>query len=204
MKAALAYVGVFLAALASSACCWIPVLLGASAAGSLGISAALATWRPHLLALTAVFTCGGFYFAYKMPKETCWEGGRCSGNGRRKRRTNIAGMWGLVALAAGSAAYPNLMTSTGSKRRIPAAPVAADATKVLLNLRGVDCEGCIGSIKESLQSVPGVTGVTVDFPSRMAWVSVGRPRPTSQSLVSAVKKIGFGAEIGSLRTVREG
>lgn len=77
MKTFLTYAGTALAALAASVCCWIPALLGAGAAGSLGISAALAPWRPYLLALTGLFLLGGFWMVYRKPKADCCDSGGC-------------------------------------------------------------------------------------------------------------------------------
>ncbi|HXG24487.1 MAG TPA: hypothetical protein VNJ09_08045 [Chthonomonadales bacterium] len=40
------------AAIAASACCILPLILGAARAGSVGLGAALAPYRPYLMGLT--------------------------------------------------------------------------------------------------------------------------------------------------------
>jgi copper chaperone CopZ len=189
MKAALTAVGTLLMALAASACCWIPALLGVGAAGSLGFSAALAPYRPLLLGMTAAFLAVGFFTVYR-------QGGACctTDEAKRKRKLNIAVMWTVAALSVGSAAYPNIVAFKAAQSSISASTRSTSRT-VRLMLHGLDCEACAVEIKEKLKAIPGVSSVTVDYPKRIALVGIGAPESSDATLTQAVKDAGFAATI---------
>ncbi len=67
-------------------------------------------------------------------------------------------------------------------------PVAQSAFKI----DGMTCEGCTAAVSESLRSLPGITGVTVDFKSGRAVVQhrAGHPLP-KEAVLSAIEKAGF-------------
>ncbi len=52
MKKAAVILGAVVAAVAASACCILPLILGVASAGTLGLSAALTPYRPYLVSLT--------------------------------------------------------------------------------------------------------------------------------------------------------
>lgn len=189
MKTFLSAAGAFLLGLAASACCWIPAVLGVGAAGSLGFSAALAPYRPLLLGMTAVFLCVGFFTVYR-------QGGACctTDDAKRKRKVNIAVMWTVAVLSLGSAAYPNIVALKAGQPS-PSISNVALSPSVRLSLNGLDCEACAAPIREKLKAVRGVAGVEVDYPKRLAIVSVGTPEPSDSSLTQAVKDAGFAATI---------
>jgi mercuric ion transport protein len=65
--------GGVLGALASSACCILPVVLFSLGAGGawLGNLSALSPYQPIFIATTLGFLGGGFWFAYRRPKMAC-------------------------------------------------------------------------------------------------------------------------------------
>ncbi|MCH8273564.1 MAG: cation transporter [Armatimonadetes bacterium] len=194
MSTALSIVGTAFGALGASACCWIPAALGAGAAGSLGVSAALVPWRPYLLGLTAVFLAFGFYFAYRRPKEASCKDGVCEADGGRlKRRIRIGVLWFVALFAIGMAAYPNVLAARADMGSAPEA-TAANAHEVTLNIKGMDCAGCAVPIKENLEKVLGVTSAAIDFENATATVWVNEPAPDSEALLQAVRDAGFDAE----------
>ncbi len=189
MKTALSAVGAFLMALAASACCWIPALLGVGAASSLGFSANLAPYRPLLLGITAAFLVVGFFTIYR-------QGGACcvTDEARRKRKLNIAVMWTVAVISIGSAAYPNI---AALKARQPSQPLSSTASSrtVRLALHGLDCEACAAPIREKLKAIPGVVDVNVDYSKKLAIVSVGTSQSLDSALTQAVKEAGFTATV---------
>ncbi len=202
MKTILTYVGTGLAALAASACCWIPALLGAGAAGSLGISAALAPWRPYLLGLTGLFLVGGFWMVYRKPKGECCDSGGCETEaGARRRKVNIGVMWTVAAFALAMAAYPHWLAARASIDHGGTAPSATNATAVLtFNVEGMDCEACAAPIKTEVERSPGVVSARVAFEKKELVVQVGSHDVSVEAILSAVKKAGFKASpIGSKR-----
>ena len=194
MKSIFTIVGTSLAAIAASACCWIPALLGAGAAGSLGVSAALTPWRPYFLGLTAVFLIAGFYFAYRTPKEAaCADGSCATDGGRLTRRIRIGVLWVVALFAIGMAAYPNMVAANADLGSAPA-KVSADTKLVVLNIKGMDCAACAVPIKENLEKVPGVATATVDYEKATVTVWIGEPEPDASQLIEAVHRAGFKAE----------
>lgn len=198
MKTILTYLGAAVAALAASACCWIPALLGAGAAGSLGVSAALAPWRPYLLALTAVFLIGGFWFVYRKPKGSCETDCCATEAASRRRKVNIGVMWAVVIFAIAMAAYPEVQAMRFRASHVAGAPAPATARQVILAVKGMDCEACAAPIEENLKKVPGVLSARVDYPKAQAIVTLGRPEPSSVALVKAVNDSGFEANFARL------
>ncbi|MCL4284697.1 MAG: heavy-metal-associated domain-containing protein [Fimbriimonadaceae bacterium] len=196
MRTVLTYAGTALAAIAASACCWIPALLGAGAAGSLGISAALAPWRPYLLALTGLFLLGGFWMVYRKPKADCCASGGCATPAAaRRRKVNIGVMWTVAVFAVAMAAYPNLLAAKVHANE-PVSPIAAKAfeTTLVFSVEGMDCEACAAPIKAGVERVPGVTTARVDLEKKRLAVIVAKPRPQAAAILAAVEKAGFKAQ----------
>lgn len=195
MKTILTYLGVAVAALAASACCWIPALLGAGAAGSLGISAALAPWRPHLLALTGLLLLGGFWMAYRRPKGECCDAGGCATPAAAKRRRiNIGVMWTVAIFAAAMAAYPNLLSASASASGDSSAAVGTTAAAALhFKVDGMDCEACAAPIKAEVERLPGVRSASIDFAAKKLTVRESPNGPDPKRILAAVKRAGFKA-----------
>lgn len=198
MKATLAHTGTIMAALAASACCWIPAVLGTAAAGSLGASSVLAPWRPYLLILTGLFISAGFYMAYAPLKRTCCGTDERSRRAQSKRKVSIGTMWLVFAVALGSAAYPILVGAKfGSSPTASTYAATPNSTSrlVYLKLSGLDCAACAGPIQQGLQGVPGVLQASVDYPKRLATVQVKERGASNDQLIEIVKKLGFKASV---------
>jgi copper chaperone CopZ len=187
MKTILSYVSGILVAVFASACCWIPALLGAGAAGSLGISSRIAPFRPYLLILTAVFLAGGFYFAYRKSREECCQ----TPEALKKRKLNIGVMWVIAALSVAAAAYPNL-AALGQTPQVASAASTNERT-VVLHVPGIDCAACAGPIREALAKTSGVKSASVDVDKKSATVVVNASFHDTQHLLDAVKSAGFDA-----------
>lgn len=68
--------------------------------------------------------------------------------------------------------------------------------QTVLNIEGMTCEGCATGVSEAIRSVPGITGVHVDFQSSRA--KVQSPACCSfpkDAVLSAVEKAGFKGEV---------
>ncbi len=74
--------------------------------------------------------------------------------------------------------------------------VAADKTKlVTLNVSGMTCESCVGTVEKALKKVDGVKEVKVDLKNNKATVILASTG-TSASLIKAVSDAGFSANEG--------
>lgn len=192
MRSVLTYAGTAVAALAASACCWIPALLGAGGAGSLGISAALAPLRPYLLAMTSLFLIGGFWMVYRRPKAACKSDCCATEAASRRRKVNIGVMWAVAVFALGMAAYPKFLAASVNAGPAPAVASKSDMT-LAFDVKGMDCEACAAPIKTEVEKLPGVKSARVDFAKARLLVVKGSTGPDSQAIVAAVKKAGFTA-----------
>lgn len=78
-------IGSIAAAVAASACCLGPVLVGAGALGAASVR--LEPLRPAFLACTGVLVLAGFYVTYRWPSEAaCGRGGACTPASNRRAR----------------------------------------------------------------------------------------------------------------------
>jgi len=92
-----------------------------------------------------------------------------------------------VALAA----YPMLGSGNAS-----AGSVDAQATATLdLNVIGMDCAECTGTIASAIKKVPGVVSATVDFGSGNAVVRYDGRESMAEAAIKAVEKAGYRAEL---------
>lgn len=67
---------------------------------------------------------------------------------------------------------------------------------ITLNVSGMTCGHCVGSVTKALQAVPGVQKVSVSLDSGRAHVD-GQANP--EALVRAVEKEGYQAKVADLK-----
>src|SRR5258708_17809865 len=107
MKRIAVLVGAIFASIAASACCILPLMLGAASAGSVGLSAALAPYRPYLMGLTVLLLGAGFYFTYRPEKAACGPDGRCgTAKTRGMKRLSKGMLWLVTLFTVSSMVYP--------------------------------------------------------------------------------------------------
>lgn len=193
MKTVLTYLGIVASALAASACCWIPALLGAGAAGSLGLSAAFAPWRPYLLGLSGVLLLVGFRMVYRKPAASCCNDDGClTAPALKRRKVSIGVMWVVFAFAITMAAFPDLLAARAQAARSrPTISTQRAASQATFRVEGMDCEACALPIRTELEKVPGVVSAQVDFDHKRVLVKTGQPQPTSTALMAAITRAGF-------------
>ncbi len=74
---------------------------------------------------------------------------------------------------------------------------AADKTKTIsLNITGMTCESCVGTVQKALQKVNGVKEAKVDLKSSKATVTFAGTT-TTDVLIKAVSDAGFTASTGT-------
>lgn len=66
--------------------------------------------------------------------------------------------------------------------------------EILLNIKGMNCAACSASVEGALSKVDGVVYAGVNLAANSA-VVVAEDKVSEQTLIEAVKKIGFGATI---------
>lgn len=200
MKQVLALVGATGAAVAASACCILPALLGVGAAGTLGLSAPLTPFRPYLIGLTLLLLGAAFSFVYRPAKAICDAQGNCvSGSATRGGLWPKVLLWTVTLLTVGTMVYPATMSYRAEAEVISAptvqrktAPVAARTA--VFTVGNMTCAECTTEIATALKKISGVQDARVDFGSKRATVRYDPARVSVPQLRAAAKKLGFSAQ----------
>lgn len=95
--------GSVVAALAASACCWLPAVLVLAGLSGVGAAALLERFRPFLLGAAVLALAAGFHASYRAPR--CAPDGSCP-PADRFRRISRAALWISTALVAAFAFFP--------------------------------------------------------------------------------------------------
>lgn len=184
MKAYLSALGTLAAALACTACCWLPPLLILALGTSAGAVEWLAPWQPYLLGFTAIQLAVGFYLAYR--KTPCHHGA-CSIAHEKKRKVNRVVMWAVAAMVVAL----NLQHFS-SHGPVKVEAMERDASgRVVLALEGLHCEGCANTLEDKLTQLPGVSSCEVSFEAQKAVLVLSDPEPSLDDLTMAVKEAGY-------------
>ncbi len=188
----LAAVGSVVSAVAASACCWLPLLLIAFGASTVGVSSWLERARPLLLGVAGLLLAAGFYLAY-FRREACAPGSSCAVPNGKLWRFNRAMLWVATVLVVAFAFFPSyagLLVAenppAASKESVAGLPT------VTLGIEGMSCEACSVHIEKGLREVPGVRSASVSYAEKQAKVSIDPASPPSQeALTKAVENAGY-------------
>jgi copper chaperone CopZ len=185
--------GVVAAAIAASACCILPLLLGAAGAGTVGLGAALIPYRPYFIALTVLLLGGAFYFTYRPQKGGCETD--CDTKSVRARRISRALLWGVTIFTVGALAYPNIAAyrARPPASSIPAVAASVKVETVLFTIPSIACAACAVNIADALHTTPGVYDAEVDFDTKQASVRYDATRIGVAQLRDAIDRTGFPA-----------
>lgn len=186
--------GAVLAALAASSCCLGPLVLAALGIGGAGAMAALSSYRPYILGVTAVLLASGFYLTYRKPRHAA--SGDVCGCEKPLPRTGRAGrlgLWTATVLVLVFAAAPSLIAAAaGRDRATAAAPGGATAT---LRVEGMDCEACAVNIRGALAKVGGFRDLRLDLKARTITVRYEPAAGRVEAYVSAINDLGYEASL---------
>lgn len=190
--------GSVLAAIFSSACCWLPLLLiafGVSAAGAAGF---LEAYRPYFITGAMVLLGIGFYTVY-FRRETCAPDSACAAPNRRLRLFSRIMLWTATGLVGAFVFFPNYVgylfaTPTQENALAPDVRLATAGFRI----GGMTCEGCATGLRATLAKLPDVASVEVDYPTKTAMVRyrADSPRITDE-VVKAVEAAGYSAALAN-------
>jgi copper chaperone CopZ len=183
-------IGAVLAAIASSACCWLPLVLLAFGASAVGVASFFEAWRPWFLTGAAVLLACGFYLSY-FRKTSCQPGDACAAPSPRLRRMNRAMLWIAAVFVAAFALFPNYL---GLLLRDPSAdtpPTSADKA-IVLTVQGMTCEACAIGIEKSLVARPDIAAVHVDYQAGKVSVFPADGHTASKaSIAETIRSLGY-------------
>ena len=74
---------------------------------------------------------------------------------------------------------------------VPLAALAATPKTVTLAVQNMTCELCPITVKKSLEKVPGVSAVKVDFDKKTATVTYDADKTKPEALTSATTNAGY-------------
>lgn len=183
--------GSVLSALASSACCWIPLSLIALGVSAGGVSAWFEQYRWLFLTLTAILLSAGFYFAYfRTPR--CAPGSSCATPNRTVRRFNRVALWMAAIVVFATAAFPKYVGALIPKSPPGQATPTSELTTVSLAIEGMTCEACAVHLRSVLADVAGVLNARVSYADGTAAISFDTAAPPSKTdLTNAVQRAGY-------------
>lgn len=197
--------GAIVAAVLSSACCWLPLSLIALGISAGGVGAFFEAYRMTFLGATGVLLGTGFYFVY-VRKPTCEPGDACAVPNPSLQRFNKIMLWVATALVAGFALFPNyigyLLGSGEQPTAEAATPVAAaaatkpDVVTRTYAVEGMSCEGCTIHIKDALEKLAIVSSATIVYEEKIARVTfTPGAKPDDAAVIAAIDETGFEATL---------
>ncbi len=156
--------------------------------GSIGAFSVFESYRPYLIAVTAILLGVAFYLTYRQREVRC-EDGTCKVESAGK--WNKAAVWLATFLAAIAIAFPYFDI-------VPAhaagTPVISSAT-VVLHIDGMDCRGCAKGLEATLSRLAGVHNATVKFEEENAIISYNPTQVQPKTFVERVQETGYKATI---------
>jgi len=105
-----------LAAAASTACCWLPLLALGGGLTGVGLAASLERFHSLLVIAAILFLSVGFWLSYGPPATRCAPDGSCPGPSKRVRRLHRALLWTSLPLVFVFALFPQCTRWLASAR----------------------------------------------------------------------------------------
>jgi copper chaperone CopZ len=181
--------GALVAAVLSSACCWLPLAAIGLGASSAGVGAFFGAWRVPLLLATVALLGVGFYLVYRKPR--CAPGEACAVPNPRLRGLNRGMLWLTTVFVAAFAFFPEYVGAfTGGGGEVVVAAPAQ--TTVHYRVEGMTCAGCEGHAREAIEAIPGVVSVAISYRDSSAEV-VWSGEPDNAAVAGAIAEFGYRA-----------
>lgn len=187
--------GSVIAAILSSACCWIPLLALAFSAHIHSIAKFFEQQRWIFIGASCVLLAVGFYMVYF--KKVCCAANPGGGKCGRLRTINVVSLWiGVVAVGAG-AILPEYFADELYAVIEKSAEVQVDDREhngalatVNIDIAGMTCPGCAATIKQALGDIPGVVVAKVSFDDEAAVLKL-EDEVSTTGILSAIEELGF-------------
>lgn len=184
--------GSVLAALLSSACCWLPLLLVAFGASAAGVAGFFEAYRLYFITGAVVLLGLGFYMVYfrKAPREP---GSACATSRHKAGRLRPLMLWAATGLVGASIFFPNYV---GRLLGSPTpANVEAGLEAAAYHIDGMTCQGCADTLGNALAKLSNVKGVEVDYENQSAVVRFLPDQPVPpRRVIEAVQAAGYSAK----------
>jgi copper chaperone CopZ len=194
----IAAVGSVLAAVLSSACCWLPLLLIAIGASAAGVAGFFEAYRPYFITGAAVLLGTGFYTVY-FRQAKCAPESACAAPNRRLRTFSRIMLWTATALVGAFVFFPNYVgyLFAAPTQEAPAT-LGAQQVEVRYRIEGMTCAGCADILRNALKNALNVETVQVDYPTESALIRYDSDRfVIHEKVVEVAKRAGYAASVAS-------
>lgn len=183
----LATAGALVAAILSSACCWLPLLLIGLGLSAGGLAVAFEPLRPWFIAIAAILLGFGTWWTERSARVAR----ACGCPQSRSRRALNRGMLGLSALGVlAFTFFPQYVNKVFG----PGASEANAAQSVTLRVEGMTCAGCEAGIEAALLRLPGVVLADASYANGVVVVGLQEGADVATTkLVGAVESAGYEA-----------
>lgn len=188
------------AAILSSACCWLPLLLLAFGLSAGGVAGFFETVRPFFLAAAVVFLGAGFYFAY-FRKPACKPGEACATPNLKLQRFNRAMLWVAAVFVIAFALFPYYSPPLIRAFAGPPAVTAGSGSFTptqgaeplirVYHVQGMTCSACAAGLEVRLAKLPGVAEARVSYDQATATIRSIAGEPGDEVVRVAVERAGF-------------
>lgn len=191
--------GSLVAAMLSSACCWVPMLLVAFGASAAGVSGIFGPWRPLFIVFAVAMLSLSFYltFVRKPWTDGAKDGSAapcCSSARSSRRRLGRATWWVSAAVVAAFVFFPQYVSLAlvGSSTQIAAgaSELQGQSREFTFRVEGMTCAACATTLTATLSKIDGVGRANVDYASETARVWLTDERVIGRVL-DATRKTGF-------------
>lgn len=182
--------GALLSAVASSACCWLPLSLLVFGASATGLSAWFERYRLPFLTAAGLLLAFSYYSVYFRAGQ-CEPDSACTTAKPRSLRFTKAMLWISTVFIVAFAAFPKYVGALLPDDR-PAASESVNTRTVLYTIEGMTCEACAVTLSEKLRKVDGVQTASVSYSDRSATVVFENSAPDAPAFVDeAIDALGY-------------
>ena len=153
-----------MAAILSSACCWLPLVLIAFGASAVGVAGFFEAYRLYFIIGAGGLLTFGFYMVY-FRKEKCEPGSSCATPNRKLRIFSQAILWTATVLVGTFVFFPNYVGfMLGSPTQAATTVDTAGLASAKFHIEGMTCEGCANILHVALTKLPDVKAAEPDKP----------------------------------------
>lgn len=200
-RGTIAMLGAVIAAIVSSACCWLPLLLLAFGLSAAGVGALFEKVRPVSLSAATVLLGIGFYLAY-FRRRVCTPAEACATPNPKLQHLNRMMLWVAVVFVAAFALFPyygvglvrarakSPMGAPGSGSAVRMVKTAEQTTRVF-QIEGMTCSICAAGLEVQLDKLPGVIKAAVSFETGAATIRSVPGEPSDERVRTTVERAGF-------------
>lgn len=187
--------GALVSAIASSACCWLPLLLLAFGASAAGLSAWFERYRFPFLIAAGLMLAFSFYSVYFRVRR-CEPGSACGTITPASRRVTRSLLWISTVLIIAFAAFPKYVGTLLPDDRHATGADLNDPRAVNYIIEGMTCEACAVTLARELRSVNGILDASVSYSDHSAVVVFDADASGAPSrFVQAARTLGYTARM---------